>query len=277
VTGSNGVTGGSRSTFTAVSSNTYDLWVTANKDTTDVRLHTTGLVLPSTGVVTLILTPTTGGVLVDGFALVQGGSLTPQRNTKARARVVGNLAGDATLSVLANSTSLTGVAPVLSPTIKPYTLVDAGSVTFHTSFNGSSLPDVTQTVAGGSDITVLVTGNDIGTAAVNVFSDDNRLPTTTTEYKIRLMHGSNVLAARALSLSVDFSELIVDQGYGAASAYKRGTPTTSAQIDVGSLASTTPVFSISSDAKKDLVAQGVYTMFIFDSAGSPTGQLRKER
>jgi hypothetical protein len=281
VTGSSGVAGGSRSTFTAVSANTYDLWVTANGDRTDVRLHTSGLVLPSTGVVTLILTPTSGGVLVDGFALTQGGSLVPQRNTKARARVIGNMAGGLGVGVLANSTPITTdsskalTVPVTSPAITPYILIDAGSVTLHTSIQGSSLADVSQTIAGGSDISVLVTGNDIGSAKVTVLTDDNRLPTTTTKYKIRLIHGSNVLSGQPLTLSVDLSDLITDQPYAGASQYVSGTASSSSEIDVSSLSSATPLFSLTS---QPLLAQGVYTLFIYDNAaGLSNGKLKKER
>jgi hypothetical protein len=268
-----GVVGGSRSTFVTVTSNTYDLWVTANGDKTDIRLHASGIVLPSAGVVTLILTPTTGGVLVDGLGLTQGGSVAKQLNTKARARVVSNVGTGGIVSMTAAGTSLASAAR--SPAISEYTLIDAGSVTVNTSVNGSSLADSTQTIAGGADVTFLVTGADAASAAVKLIADDNRLPTTTTKYKMRLIHGSNLLAGEALTLSIDLADVINDQQFATASGFITSTATSSSEVDVSSLSSTSPVFSLLSQA---LIAQGVYTLFIYDTAtGVTTGRLKKER
>ncbi|MFZ2989097.1 DUF4397 domain-containing protein [Ideonella sp.] len=268
-----GVEGGTRSAFSTVTAGTYRLRVTANGDTSDVRLDVTGLVLPSKGVMTLILTPTKGGLLVNGLTLQQKGGLTKQLTTKARARVVANVASGAAVTMSAGDVSLSSASK--SPAIKDYVLIDAGTVALNTSVDGTLLATQSLTVAAGSDVTFLVTGATPASAAVKVIQDDNRLPIQTTKYKIRLIHGSNLLAGEALTLSIDLSDVVSDQEFATSSDFEDRTASSSSDLSVSSLSATTPVFTVEDQA---LLAKGVYTMFVYDTAaGVATGKLKRER
>jgi len=268
-----GVDGGTRSAFSAVSSgSTYRLRVTAKDDNTDLRLDVSNVVLPSEGVVTLILTPTPGGVLVNGMTLQQGGSLTQQFNTKARARVVANVAGGADVTISAGSTSLASGS--ISPAIKDYVLIEAGTVNFNASVDGNSVQVANRSVAVGEDLTLLVTGS-AGAATVKIISDDNRLPTVSTKYKIRLIHGSNLLANENLELDVDLTPEVEDLSFGQASDFVSIPASTSSDLTVSSLSSLDPVITLTDQT---MAAKGVYTMFVYDTAaGAKTARLRKER
>jgi hypothetical protein len=168
------ISAGSQSSYSSVTSGTYRLRVTAADDKTDVRLDVSGVVLSSTGVDTIILTPTTGGVLVNGIQVVQGGTVTKLLNTKARVRAVAAVADKATVTLSAGGTSVISSAP--SPTVGAYTLVDAGSLTIAGTVNGAALGSSTLDLAAGSDVTLLVNG-EVSAPAVTTITDDNRLPT----------------------------------------------------------------------------------------------------
>jgi hypothetical protein len=76
-------------------------------------------------------------------------------------------------------------------------------------------------------------------------------------------------------LSIDLADVINDQQFATASGFVTSTATSSSEVDVSSLSSTSPVFSLLSQA---LIAQGVYTLFVYDTAtGLTTGRLKKER
>jgi hypothetical protein len=267
------VAGGASSGYSAVTSGTYRLRVTAQDDSTDVRLDVSGVTIASKGVAHFILTPTKGGVLVNSVQLNQGGTAAKQLTSKARVRVVATMAGGSTVTLSAGATNLAAASK--SPAIKSYVLVDAGTLTVNTAVDGNSLASKQVAFAAGSDTTLLVSGTGVGDADVTVISDDNRLPTTTGKYKIRLLHTSPALASDALSLSIDLSDVITDQAYKAVPTYQLRTATSSSDFVVSSLSLLDPVFSL---IDQETIAKGVYTMFVYDLAnGTTTGKLIKER
>ncbi|GAA0744130.1 DUF4397 domain-containing protein [Ideonella azotifigens] len=272
-----GVDGGTRSAFSTVTSGTYRLRVTASGDTDDVRLDVSNVVLPSKGVMTLILTPTSGGLLVNGMTLQQGGDVTQQFTTKARMRVVAAVAGGAKVTAGVGDTTL--VAGLPSPGIQnPYVLVDAGSVTVNASAGSTTLSPLTLTVGAGSDTTLLVTGASAAAATVTALADDNRLPTTTTKYKIRMVHVSNTLAAGSLNLTVTLSPVVSNLTYGTGSSYVSRTSSTAADVVVSSNSDGSTVYEKSGSDALSLTAKSVYTMFILDKIdGTPQGLFLQER
>ena len=269
------VSGGSRSSFSTVTSGTYRLRVTAAGDTSDVRLDVSNVTIDSKAVVTFILTPTTGGVLVNSLQFNQGGSLVKQLTTKARARVVAAMANGSAVSLSAGGTSLS--ASSKSPAIKDYALIDAGTLTVNTSVDGNSLGSKSITFAAGSDTTLVVSGSNVAGAKVTAITDDNRLPTTSTKYKIRLLHVSPSLQNDTLTLSIDLSDVTSDQGYLAQPTYQTRTASSSSDIAVSALSTNSTIFT-TGDNPVEMVAKGVYTMFVYDTAANaPTGKLKKER
>jgi hypothetical protein len=267
------VDGGSRSSFAAVSSGTYRLRITAKDDPTDLRLDVSGVAITSKGVVTFIITPTTGGVLVNSLMLAQGGSVAQQLTTKARARVVAAMAGGSSVTLTAGATAL--ATSYASPRISPYVMVDAGTLAVNTAIDGNSLAAQDIAFAAGSDTTLIVSGAGLGDASVSIVRDDNRLPTTTGKYKIRLMHASPALSNDALSLSVNLSPVVDNQAYKSASTFRLLTATTAADIEVSSLSLLDPVVSL---LDQETISKGIYTLFVYDLAnGTTTGKLIKER
>ena len=267
------VAGGSRSSFSAVTSGTYRLRVTGTGDYTDLRLDVSNVTISSKGVVTFIITPTTGGVLVNSLMFTQGGAMAQQLGTKARARVMAAVDGGAAVTLYADTFRLANASK--SPAIQSYTLINAGLVTVNTSIDGNSLGSQQVNVAVGADLTLLVSGTSAGTATMTPITDDNRLPTVSTKYKIRLLHASPLLAADALTLSVDLSDVIGNQGYPAASAYETITANSSSDISVTDFSANTTFGELTDQA---MVGNSVYTMFVYDtSAGVTTAKLLKER
>jgi hypothetical protein len=212
-------------------------------------------------------------VLVNSLMLQQGGSVSVQPNTQARVRVVAGMANSGKVSVTAGSTVLTSAAS--SPTITSYALITAGSVVLNTSVDGSSLASQNLTIAPGSDSTVVVSGNSVADAVVNVISDANRLPTVSTYYKMRLIHASPSLMSTQLTLTVDLVDLVDNVAFAQASLFSSQTATSSSELSVSSLASTTPIYDVTGQA---YLANGVYTVFVYDtSAGVATAKVKKDR
>jgi hypothetical protein len=164
-------------------------------------------------------------------------------------------------------------ANVQSFTIKDYVLVDAGDVTLATSVDGTPLTPKTVTVEAGSDMTVLVTGTSAATATVEVLNDENRLPTASTKYKIRLVHAAPSLASQNLSMTVDSSDVVSDLEFATASSFVDRTAATEADIDI-----TTPTQgSIYTLEDQNLAALNVYTVFMFENLDGPYARVSPAR
>ncbi|HEX5686950.1 MAG TPA: DUF4397 domain-containing protein [Ideonella sp.] len=261
---------GAQSPFSSVTSGTYRLRVTAASSKTDVRLDVPAVVLGSKQVLTLVMTPGRSGTLVHAIGVVQDGSVTPYLNTMARVRLVAAVADSGLVTQSIGSTSLG--ANVRSSTRRDYVLVNSGAQTLHTSVNGTALADRAVTLTAGSDTTVLVTGTSTATAFVNVIADDNRLPTVSTEYKLRLIHASPTLAAENLSLTINAGSVVNDLPFGDASAFDTQT------ADTVSLEISTPLQgTITTLSDLDMDAKGVYTVFMFDYVDGPQAIRFKER
>ena len=266
-----GVAGGSSSSVTSVTSGTYRLRVTAAEDTSDVRLDVSGVALESTKVVTLVLMPGAGGVLVHGMKLVQGGAVSALYNTQARVRVIGGVSANGRVSVAIGSTTLLSGAP--SPTIGAYSLVDAGDVTVNATVDGVALSGKAATLAAASDVTVLVSG-DAASPTVTVIEDDNRLPTSSSKLKLRLLNSMSGMSSYPLTMTVDYAAVASDVAQGTVSDYVSIASSSSATLEVSSALSSTALYSLTDTA---LSAAGVYTVFMFGTSAAASGALRKER
>jgi hypothetical protein len=260
--------------FTSVTAGTYRLRVTGAGDTADIRMDVPSIVLDSTKVLTLVLVPGNGGVLVHAVGVVQDGAVTAYLNTQARLRLVAAVAAPPSFSRVSMTAGDTVLgANVLSSTIRSYVLVNSGSVTLHTSVDGTSLADKAITATAGADMTLLVSGSSAADAMVSVINDDNRLPTVSAQYKIRLIHAAPSRADQNLSMTVDATDVVSDLAFGSASAYADQTATGAATIDISTPTEGT-IYTLTDQA---LLSKGVYTVFMFDSSTGPRAQLKKER
>lgn len=266
------VDGAASSAYSEINSGTYRLRVTAADDSEDVRLDVSGVTLDARSVVTLVLSPGSSGVLVNAMKMVQGGSVVKHFNTQARARVVAAVGGTGTVSLSAGATTLATGSK--SPTIRDYVLMDAGELSVATTVNGTALASQTMTVEAGSDVTFLVTGSGATDAQTVLISDDNRLPTSTTKYKLRLVHASPAYQSDGLTLTVDYTAVASDLAFASASSFSSLTANSSASLEVYAPSATAALYSAS---ELNLVAEGVYTLFMFDNATATTGVLRKDR
>lgn len=257
--------------FVTLAPGTYRLRLTASGDATDLRLDLPSVTVGDRGVVTLVLTAGSGGVLVHAATLEQEGGLTAYRNPSARVRLAAGTTGNASVTTAIGGTTV--ASGQRSPSVGSYRLVPAGNgLALATTVNGTPLADSTVTLKAGGDYTLLVHG-DAAAADVAVLGDDNRLPTTTGHAKIRLI---NALAALegGLTLNVDYSALAIEIASGTASDYGSLAAVTDVPLEVISPLATTALYAI---AEADLSAKGVYTVFMLGSAGAPYGMLRRDR
>lgn len=265
-----GVAGGGSVGYTSVTSGSYRLRVTAAGDKNDLRLDVAGLTLASTQVATLIVTPGIGGVLVHALLIAQQGGVGVFNNNLARARVVASVAGNGKVTAsLGGSTLISGGT---SPTIGSYTAFVASNTALQLVVNGNPVAVSAPTLAAGSDTTLLVWG-DAAAPQLAVIPDDNRLPTLSTNAKLRLVHAVSGLND-PLTLTADFSVIAGDVLPGTASAFGSVVGGSGLRLDVSSPLSTTALYTLS-DAT--LAARGVYTLFMVGDSAHPSAALRKER
>lgn len=262
-------TSNSLSDFIERSTGTYRLRVTSRGITSDVRLD-----IPLTGLQdkkfhTLVLTSGLGGALVNATLIPQGGTPTILKNTKARVRVVASMNAAGNVAVSVGGSTLVG--GLRSPSVGPYTLVNAGNLDLTVRVNGNVISSATQSFAAGSDYTLMTYGTE-GAGQVKVLADDNRLPSSASRVKVRLVHG--LAGVDPLTLSVDYLALATDQVSGAASAYATTNAASSVRIDVTSASAAAALYSAT---EVNLQGQGVYTVFMLGGNASPTGVIRKER
>jgi hypothetical protein len=252
-------------------SGTYRLRVTASGDNTDVRLDIASFELPERGVGALILTSTQGGTLANAIYLPQEGQPKKYVNTKARLRGAVGVAHGASASIVAGGKTVLGsaTAGVIG---SRYTLLDAGSVPVTLTVNGVAVavPDIT--LQAGADYTLLAWSNSTG-AQASLILDDNRLPSSNGNTKLRLLNGMSTLGA-PLTLSMDFSPLIEGTLPGEVSDEVEVQGGTDRQIDISN---TSTAAAILTRGSLTLQANSVYTFFMTDNGGTPIGVLRRDR
>lgn len=257
--------------LTTTDSGTYRLRVTGPNDIDDLRLDVPSITLDDKSVATLILTETTGGVLVDALLLPQQGTLTNFKNSKARVRgAVGLLPGStATLSV--------GGVPVFNNQgvgfISNYAEVEAGTVSVILGVSGTAIPIENQTLVAGGDYTMLL-WNDANGVRATLIDDDNHLPTADDDAKIRLLNGYST-QSDPLNLLIDYAPVVEQTAVGAASIYAELDGRTDRRLDVHNATTTARV---NTQEAADLDAGSVYTLFVIaDASGQATSVLRKDR
>jgi hypothetical protein len=249
---------------------TYRVYVTGAGNKADLRngfLGTT-VTLTSQQTATVLLTPASGGLLVNGSTVIQQGAYSALRNATARVRLVGAVSANAVVAATAGSTTID--AGNVAPTVGDYVIVPAPSV-LAVNVNGTAVAPPAATLTPGSDATLLVYG-DPGAATASLIADDNRRPSVSTNVKLRLVNGITGMPG-ALAMSANFTTLASGVAAGAASSYGLLAGSTSMQIDVTSALSPTELYH---PTGLNVGSDKVYTLFMLGDFGTPRGILVKD-
>jgi hypothetical protein len=262
----------STSSAKSITAGTYDIVVTASGKPNDVRLRMSGITLGSKDMLTLTLTCTLGGGLVDGALVHQGGTLVRYPATNARVRVVGAFAagasGNTVVSVIVGEVSLPNLT---APSAGAYRLVGGDTSTYSVKVDGgevAALPAVT--FRNGGDYTILAYGTP-ASPSVAVYADSNQ-PSSSGAANLRLVNAA--VSGGGLTLSDDYVPINVDVQYGSASTYSPATGSTSSLLTITSPVAAFPTYSASDVS---IVSSGVYTIFVLGSTASPVVAFAKDR
>jgi hypothetical protein len=269
------LTSGSLAGYRDISTGTYRLRITGEKNPNDVRLDIPAVTLNEKTFNTIVITAGAGGVLVNGTLIVQQGAVTALKGNKARVRLAAGVNDAANVSATVGGTTVSG--SVSSPRVGGYVLVDAGTADLTVRVNGVATSVTSRTFADGGDYTVLAYGTSAATQ-VSLLADDNRLPSTAARAKVRLVNGT--LGESPMTLSLDYQPLQPsDITVGNASTYYAADSTTATRIEISSLTSTEPLFTHGGHATdgKLLQSQGVYTVFMLGGKAASEGVFRRDR
>jgi hypothetical protein len=197
----------------------YYLAVTASGNPTDVRMFNMPIALTSQEVGNALLTPATGGQLLNGSLLVQQGAYSAFRNTSTRVRLASAVSGNATVAASAaapgSTTTIDGGS--VSPQFDSYALVPAGSA-LNITVNGASVGAPATALVQGGDMTLLVYGTP-ASASATLLTDDNRPPADATTVKLRLINGITGNSANMLTLTANSASVASAIAPAAASTY----------------------------------------------------------
>ena len=251
------------------SGSTWNVCVFAAGDTSTLLLDIPALTLKNQEIATLILTHTSGGVLLNGAVLDQQGAMTAYTSQISRVRVAADATNSQQVSVTLAGTDLTSLAT--SPSVNDYeTIVSGSSLTGTVTVNGTATPITALTLAAGTDYTLLVTG-DAGAPVVTLIADNNTPSTSTTStVKARVINGVNGLTG-SLSATID-NKSLGNATLGAASTYVQIPATTGTSTVQASI-----VTNPTSLVNQSFTASGVYTVFIWGDASAPKLAITQDR
>jgi hypothetical protein len=249
-------------------SKVWQLRVTAAGDRSDLRLDIGGLTLPSKGVTTLVLTATTGGVLVNALLLEQEDRIRRFDGTQARLRAAAPNAGVVTATV--GGVPLLG--SVTAPAVGSYELVTAGQQPVLVQVDGAVLALPPVNLAPGTDQTLLVYRAN-GVVGGQWLVDDNRLPLASGQAKIRLVHGLD-FPGNPLALKVNFLPIGGDVALPGASAYGSVVSGLENRVTVSETGDPVALFDLSEVA---LISGGVYSVFVVEGSAPDNGFIRRDR
>lgn len=263
---------GAVSSTTTINSGTYRLRITGAGDKTDLRLDVPSITLASTAVVSIILTDTAGGVLVNAVVLPQEGDPTTYTNTSARVRAAVGLSTGSAVTVNVDGTNIISRRAARSYISDTYSLLEAGDTPVSVYVDNVLVSSGSFAMQPGLDYTVFVWNN--GSAIrLELLQDDNLLPTN-SRTKLRLLNGMSGLGA-PLTLSIDYSPVSEYVEIGTASPYSLVTSGTGYQLDTSN--ANTAVTLLTRETVT-LAANGVYTYFLAGGGDSAVvGTLRKDR
>ena len=245
-----------------ITAGTYDVVITAYNNPSDVRLSVSSVEFSSSSTYSLLFTGTSGGALVNGTLVQQGGAASVHLADKARVRIASAFAtgGTADVRVSFGAPVAVQLPAVYTPSVGTYGLVPANSSAYYINVNGSqvaSLPAVT--FSSGGDYTILVYGSDPADPQVTVLSDNNQVPVS----------GANI---RLINIAVSSPEgvSLTDNSVPVASTTLYGQSTGSFEVQAGTsvLQVQTPDSTFSSYSSTQSIANGVYSLFLLSTTSS---------
>ena len=255
-----------------IAKGTYHIWVTGAGNATDLRLDIPSVVISDQQILTLALTSTQGGVLVDGLLMTQGGAVVAQKNGSARIRVAANISTSgtsATLSATANGVSLiSSITPVLGT----YSLVPAGALSMNVTVNGSTVNVANLSAPAGADLTLLALGDGTTAPQFILLNDNNKMPPNATT-NLRLVNGISGLND-TISLTTDYNLIAQNIAYGTASDPAKVNGSTISLLEVNASQGNRSLYQATNVA---IQSQGVYSVFMLGSQAAPVGVLRRDR
>ena len=252
----------------------YHIWVTGAGAPSDLRLDYPKVYIGSQQSLTLALTGTTGGVLVDGLVIPQQGiPYAPQKNPNARIRIAASTSLTTATATVAATTTTTAVTANLLGGVSPFTnalgtyiLVPAGSTAFALNSGAISCSPITTT--HGEDLTLLVTA---AATPCTTLVDDNTRPNSGYA-KIRLVNGVN--GSNYLSLNFNTVQIAANVALGSASI-----PTLNNGIEMSGSNFSLDVTNLPTTYSKTgvtLQSQGVYSLFMLGTSTAPIGILNPD-
>ena len=257
---------GLQATYTQVTAaaagTTWNVCVFGAGDTSTLLLDIAGLTLKDQEIATLILTHTTGGVLLNGAVLDQQGAYTQHANAIARVRVVADAAGTVPVSVTLGSTSLAATAP--SPSVGDYMTVPVGAFSPTITIGAGTASGFTlPAIVAGNDYTLLVTGT-AGVPAASLITDVNTPSTSATNtVRVRVINGLNGTNG-AVSATVD-GRSVGTATLGMASGYTNILATSGTATVHATTTGQNPVDLVN----QSFSAGNVYTVFVYGDQSAP--------
>ena len=252
------------SQVTAASGGTsWNLCVTAAGDKSTVLLDIPTFTLKNQEIATLILTRTSGGVLLNGSLIDQQGALTSFPNSISRVRVVADAASGVSVSATVNGVSLAGDAA--SPSINSYIAVPSGAVTGTYEINDTPVSGVSlANLTAGSDYTLFI-GGTTGAPTVTLIQDNNT-PSTSSSLPVeaRVLNGVNGVNG-TVSASAGGKQVGNNVAFGAASSYTAITSST------GTATLTVTIGGVAQPAQIDqtFTSGAVYTILVYGDSSAP--------
>ena len=259
--------------FLTITDGNYRIRVTGAGNQADIRLDSvTGINFTNQEIASIVLSGTTGGVLVNATVIPQQGGATTINNPYARVRAVAGIPSGSNLSASMGGTTL--LTSAAANTVSLYSLVQAGPATLNLTLNDGALTPSTQMLTAGGDYTVLVlNGTAVAGTTTTLIADDNRLPTSSTYSKISLVNAMSSLGD-PITLNVNYTPVANSVALGNSSAPTQVTAGADTEIDTVDATTSTTLFT---NTLATLTGSGVYDLFMFGSAASPIGALHTNR
>lgn len=179
-------TSNSASALLTYSPGTYRVRVTGAGNQADLRADIPSVAIAAGQIVTVALTPSAGGTLLNGSTLIQQGAYAAARNPNVRVRLAAAVAGNGVVSATAANGTVIDAGSA-SPAFGFYSLVPATS-TFNIAVNGAPVPLPALPLTAGADSTLLVYGA-AAAPTTSLVVDDNSAPADATTTRLRLING----------------------------------------------------------------------------------------
>jgi hypothetical protein len=249
----------------------YHVCVTGGGNKSDVRLDIPVLTLANQQVAYVVLTPASGGQLLDGATMVQQGAYAASRNTNTRVRLAAAVSGGASVSVSASSGASVVVidSGSVAPAFGYYTLVPANSTLNINVIPSGTVGAPATALKPGADMTLLVYGP-AASATASLLTDDNRAPDSGS-VKLRLLNGITT-SPGALTFTANNAPVATNVLPGTASGYVSvSMPASGNTFSLGLNSSATGGAYYSTSTQ--LNGGTVYTVLAADATAPPPAQL----